>query len=141
MHHNRVRKVDARTRIITTVAGNGVWGNSRRRRAGDRRRGWPGRPASRSSPSRDGKVTIFIADYYNGRVRAVGPDGIIRDVSDEGRDAFGAPTRVAFAPRRGWLYVADSSQDRIVAARSSRGSRRTSRRPPPGAGRRRKVGG
>ena len=41
-------------------------------------------------------MTIFIADYYNGRVRAVGPDGIIRDVSDEGREAFGAPTRVAF---------------------------------------------
>ena len=57
-----------------------------------------------------GKVTIFIADYYNGHVRAVGPDGIIRDLSDEGREAFGAPTRVAFDPRRGWLYVADSSQ-------------------------------
>ena len=59
-------------------------------------------------------MTIFIADYYNGRVRAVGPDGIIRDVSDEGRVAFGAPTRVAYDPRRGWLYVADSSQDRVV---------------------------
>ena len=28
MHHNRVRKVDAKTHIITTVAGSGVWGNS-----------------------------------------------------------------------------------------------------------------
>ena len=49
--------------------------------------------------------------------RAVGPDGIIRDLSDEGRAVFGAPSRVAFAeagPRRGWLYVADSSQDKIV---------------------------
>src|SRR5205823_11095496 len=27
MHHQRVRKVDARTHIITTVAGNGRWGN------------------------------------------------------------------------------------------------------------------
>jgi len=64
-----------------------------------------------------GKVTLFIADYYNGHVRAVGPDGIIRDLSDEGREAFGAPTRVAFAasgPKRGWLYVADSSEDKIV---------------------------
>src|SRR5437763_1670172 len=26
MHHNRVRRVDARTHIITTVAGNGRWG-------------------------------------------------------------------------------------------------------------------
>ena len=48
-------------------------------------------------PEPGGKVTIFIADYYNGHVRAVGPDGIIRDLSDEGREAFGAPTRVAFA--------------------------------------------
>jgi hypothetical protein len=62
-----------------------------------------------------GGLTIFVADFYNEKVRAVGPDGIVRDVSDEGREAFGAPTRVAFAPRRGWLYVADSSRDRIVA--------------------------
>ena len=62
-------------------------------------------------------MTIFIADYYNGHVRAVGPDGIIRDLSDEGREAFGAPTRVAFAmggPKRNWLYVTDSSRDTIV---------------------------
>ena len=47
MHHNRVRKVDAKTHIITTVAGSGVWGNSgddgpataaRAGRAGRRRR-------------------------------------------------------------------------------------------------------
>ena len=52
MHHNRVRKVDARTHIITTVAGSGALGLLRRRRPGDRRRGSPGRPASRSCPSR-----------------------------------------------------------------------------------------
>jgi hypothetical protein len=68
-------------------------------------------------PEQDGKVTLFIADYYNGRVRAVGPDGVIRDLSGQGGAAFGAPSRVGFAsdgPRRGWLYVADSSQDKIV---------------------------
>jgi DNA-binding beta-propeller fold protein YncE len=115
MHHNRIRKVDARTQIITTVAGS-VWGYS-----GD------GGPASRARlagpagiavvPEPDGRVTIFVADYYNGHVRAIAPDGIIRDLSDEGRAVFGAPSRVAFAeggPRRGWLYVADSSQDKIV---------------------------
>ncbi len=47
-------------------------------------------------------------------VRAVGPDGVIRNVSDEGRVAFGAPSRVAFSPRKGWLYVADSSKDQLV---------------------------
>jgi len=116
MHHNRVRKVDATTRIITTVAGNGRWGT-----------GGDDGPATRAMlsgpagvavmPEPGGKVTIFIADFYNGHVRAVGPDGIIRDLSEEGRQAFGAPSRVAYAtagPRRGWLYVADSSNDRIV---------------------------
>ena len=96
MHHNRVRKVDAKTHIITTVAGNGALGLLRRRRSGDAGDGWPVRRASPSCPSRAARLTIFIADYYNGHVRAVGPDGIIRDVSDEGREAFGAPTRVAY---------------------------------------------
>ena len=31
-----------------------------------------------------------------------------------GSEAFGAPTRLAYDPRRGFLYVADSSQDRVV---------------------------
>ena len=116
MHHNRVRKVDAKTRIITTVAGNGTWGHS-----GD---DGPAVAAQLAGPAGiavatepGGKVTIFIADFYNGSVRAIGPDGILRDLTDEGREAFGAPTRVAFAasgPKRGWLYVADSSEDKVV---------------------------
>ena len=113
MHHNRVRKVDARTRVITTVAGNGVWGNS-----GDDGPAMEARLAGAAGiavvPEAGGKVTLFIADFYNGNVRAVGPDGIIRNISDEGHFAFGAPTRVAYAPRRGLLYVADSSTDRVV---------------------------
>jgi len=113
MHHQRIRHVDARTRLISTVAGSGHWGYS-----GD---DGPATEAKLAGPAGiavvsdgPGKVTLFIADYYNGRVRAVGPDGIIRNVSDSARDAFGAPTRVAFAPKEGWLYVADSSRDRLV---------------------------
>ncbi len=113
MHHQRVRKVDAKTRIITTVAGTGEWGYS-----GDDGPATQAKLAGPAGiavvPEGRGRVTLFIADYYNGRVRAVGPDGIIRDVSDEGRDAFGAPSRVAFAARKGWLYVADASRDQIV---------------------------
>jgi DNA-binding beta-propeller fold protein YncE len=114
MHHNRIRRVDAKTHIITSVAGNGSFGA-----AGDN---GAAKNASLAGPAgiaivpeaRD-QVTIFIADYYNGLVRMVGPDGIIRNVSDAGRVAFGAPTRVAFAPKSGWLYVADSSKDQLVA--------------------------
>ncbi|HEY6895005.1 MAG TPA: hypothetical protein VI258_12605, partial [Rhodanobacteraceae bacterium] len=115
MHHNRIRRVDAKTHVITTVAGSGAWGYS-----GDdgpatqARLAGPAGIAVVEDPPRSGKVSIFIADYYNGHVRAVGPDGIIRDLSDEGREAFGAPTRLAYAPRKGWLYVADSSTDRVV---------------------------
>jgi DNA-binding beta-propeller fold protein YncE len=113
MHHNRVRRVDAKTHIITTVAGSGIWGNSGDDdRATNARLAGPAGIAVVNEPG--GRVTIFIADFYNGHVRAVGPDGIIRDLSDEGREAFGAPTRVAYDPRRGFLYVADSSQDRVV---------------------------
>ena len=113
MHHNRVRKVDARTHIITTVAGTGAWGYS-----GD---DGPATSARLSGPAGvavidepGNAVTIFIADYYNGHVRAVDPDGIIRDLTDEGHEVFGAPTRLAYAPRRGFLYVADSLNDSIV---------------------------
>ncbi len=118
MHHQRVRKVDARTRLISTVAGNGQWGHS-----GD---DGPATEATLAGPAgiavvpgAAGAVTIFIADYYNGRVRAVGPDGTIRDVSG-GRQSFGLPTRVAYGSRGGWLYVADSSNDRVVVLNISR---------------------
>jgi GT2 family glycosyltransferase/sugar lactone lactonase YvrE len=117
MHHNRIRKVDAATRIITTVAGSGAFGAG-----GDDGPATSANlagPAGISlSPEPGGEVTIFIADYYNKMVRAVGPDGIMRNVSDEGRVAFGAPSRVAFAlggPRRRWLYVTDADDDRVVA--------------------------
>jgi GT2 family glycosyltransferase/sugar lactone lactonase YvrE len=116
MHHQRVRKVDARTRVITTVAGSGRWG-----RTGD---GGPATDASLAGPAgiavvpdAGGRLTLYIADYYNGRVRAVTPDGFINDVGSEGRVEFGAPTRVAYAPRRASLWIADSSLDRLVALR------------------------
>jgi DNA-binding beta-propeller fold protein YncE len=86
-------------------------------------------------PAAGGGVTIFIADFYNQRVRAVGPDGIIRNV-DDGGGAFGAPTRVAFAPKGSWLYVADSSNDRVVVLNIPRIAPnlvRARRAPPTGA--------
>jgi len=114
MQHNRIRKVDARTQIITTVAGNGMFGSG-----GD---SGPATAASLANPAgvalvEDslGRMTVFIADYYNGSIRAVGPDGIIRNVSEEGRVKFGAPSRVAFAPGTEWLYVADASNHQVVA--------------------------
>jgi sugar lactone lactonase YvrE len=114
MQHNRIRRVDARTQMITTVAGNGMFGSS-----GD---DGAATAASMANPAgvalvEDslGRMTVFIADYYNGSIRSVGPDGIMRNVSEEGRVKFGAPSRVAFAPGTEWLYVADASNHQVVA--------------------------
>ncbi len=114
MHHNRVRKVDAVTRIISTIAGTGMFGA-----AGD---DGPAAQASLAGPaglalveSAPGRLTIFIADSFNGAVRAVDVGGVMRNVSGEGRVKFGAPSRVAFAPGTQWLYVADSSNHQVVA--------------------------
>jgi sugar lactone lactonase YvrE len=113
MHHHRVRKVDAKTHVITTAAGNGKWGNT-----GD---DGPATQASLQGPAgiaimeeNARTLTIFIADFYDGTVRAVGPDGVMRSLTDEGRIAFGSPSRLAYAPRRRILYVADSAEDKIV---------------------------
>jgi len=135
MQHNRVRKVDAKTQIITTVAGDGVFGAG-----GD---GGPAIQASLANPAgvalvEDslGRLTIFIADYYNGTVRSVGPDGIMSNVSEEWRRKFGAPSRVAYAPGTEWLYVADASNHEIVALTippTSAGSRAAARGVLPGA--------
>jgi DNA-binding beta-propeller fold protein YncE len=68
---------------------------------------------------------VFIADYYNGLVRVVGPDGIIRNVSPDSSQIFGAPTRVAFDQKSRWLYVADASTDQVMVLnipKSTRGS-------------------
>jgi sugar lactone lactonase YvrE len=116
MHHQRVRKIDAATHVITTVAGSGQWGHT-----GD---GGPATAASLAGPAgiaivpdAAGRLTLYIADYYNARVRAVDPDGMIRDVGSENHVTFDAPTRVAFARQRASLWIADASLDRLVALR------------------------
>jgi sugar lactone lactonase YvrE len=120
MHHQRVRKVDAATRIISTMAGSGLWGYS-----GD---GGPAIEAALAGPAgidvvpdRGSGVTLYIADYYNGRVRVVDARGIIRDISSNGRLTFEAPSRVVFAARRGTLWIADSNGDKLVAYRVREG--------------------
>jgi DNA-binding beta-propeller fold protein YncE len=115
MHHNRVRRVDAATGVITTVAGDGGFGN-----APD---GLPATEASLAGPAGIALVPgapgapprLLIADSYNAAVRVVGEDGVMRRLVDGSQVAFGAPSRVAYAPRTGWLYVADSSEGRLVA--------------------------
>jgi serine/threonine-protein kinase len=115
MYHNRVRRVDAWAGVITTVVGTGVWGNPPDSVLATQ--AVLGGPAGIAVvPGADGsEPTIYVSDLYNGRVRAVGPDGVMRVVGKSAGVLFLSPTRLAFAPVRSWLYVADMGADRIVA--------------------------
>lgn len=81
-NNNRVRRVDARTNIITTVAGGGgpvngyeLYGNGSF--CGD---GGPATEACLNTPygvAVDSKGELYIADRYNNRIRKVDTHGII----------------------------------------------------------------
>lgn len=110
-HDNRVRRID-RAGIITTIAGNGTFGSQ-----GD---GGAATSASLAGPAGiaivpegDG-ISLYIADFYNGRVRVVHPSGVIEALRGSPPSQFGAPSRIAYNPR-GWLYVTDASRDVVTA--------------------------
>ena len=83
-YNHRIRKVNAKTGIITTVAGNGSKGFS-----GD---GGPATSARIKYPFSlyvDARGNIFIADTYNYRIRKVdGATGIITTVVGDGHKRF-----------------------------------------------------
>jgi serine/threonine protein kinase, bacterial len=118
-YENRIRRVDAATGTITTVAGTGAEGF-----------GGDGGPATRAviahphglAVSSDG--TMFIADTWNQRIRRVEPSGVITTVAGTGaegdggdsgpaaRAVFNDPVHVALGPD-GSLYVTDGSNNRV----------------------------
>ncbi|MFE3183070.1 NHL repeat-containing protein [Streptomyces violascens] len=119
--NHRIRKVDAKTQTIATVAGNGT-----RDFTGD---GGPAVDATFSSPrglAVDADGNLYIADYYNNAVRrvdakshvvtTVAGTGGVTAFSGDGEPAVKAglasPTAVA-VDGDGNLYVADSSNQRI----------------------------
>ena len=116
MGHHRVRVIDAATGVITTIAGDGD-----PRSAGD---GGPARAASLAGPaglalswSLKGQVTVFVAEYLGGSVRAITRGGDISTVGAPGR--FSAPSRLAYR-RGGWLYVVDD-KGAVTVVNVSRG--------------------
>ncbi len=115
---NRIRKVNS-SGIITTIAGNGVYGYG-----GD---GGPATEAQLSSPrgiAVDAAGNLYIADLENNRIRKVDPSGFINTIA--GNDNYGlmgdggpavnaqlaAPGDVAL-DTFGNLYIADSMANRI----------------------------
>jgi sugar lactone lactonase YvrE len=108
---HRVRRIDVRSGLISTVAGNGRPGFS-----GD---GGPAVEASLSEPQgvafdRDGR--LLIADMLNHRVRRLGADGTIATIAGRGDDGAaeeGAPALKARLGRPTAIAV-DAHGDLIV---------------------------
>jgi hypothetical protein len=118
--NNRVRKVDAGTGVITTVAGNGTAGFS-----GD---GAAATSATLKGPTGvvvDSAGNLYIADQANNRVRKVDAGtGVITTVAGNGTAGFsgdgGLATNAAmFSPTdltfdsAGNLYISDNANSRI----------------------------
>src|SRR5439155_449560 len=118
--NNRIRKVDAASGIITTVAGNGSFGF-----AGD---GGVATSASVSGPAGvavDAGGNLYIANYSTHRIRKVdAATGIITTVAGNGTISFAGdggaatnaslnyPASVALDASRN-LYIADPNNNRI----------------------------
>ena len=120
LKNDRIRRVDASTGIITTVAGNGEHGYS-----GD---GGPATEAMLASPiavTASPKGDLYIADHRNSRIRKVdAATSIITTVAGTGELGFhgdGDPaTQAAISLPRdvaldadGSLYIADGANNRI----------------------------
>ena len=126
MNH-RVRRVDARTGIITTIAGTG-----QARFSGD---GGPADRAALNEPAAlaiDAQGQLYIADQSNNRVRAVDlKTGIIRTVAGTGSAAYDGDGKPAtestlagpsgLAVTAGTLYIADTFNGRIRSVDLSTG--------------------
>jgi sugar lactone lactonase YvrE len=114
---NRIRKV-APDGYIMIVAGNGTRGF-----------GGDGGPATAAqlapaSIAVDSAGNLFIADYWNHRIRKVVPSGLITTIAGNGARGFGgdggpATSALLAAPKcvavdfAGNLYIADSGNNRI----------------------------
>jgi DNA-binding beta-propeller fold protein YncE len=117
-YNHRICKIDARTQVITTVAGTGEQGFG-----GD---GGPAIDAKLDQPygvvvDRDG--TVFFADRLNRRVRKVDRLGIITTLAGDGSGKYsgdGGPAAVAglaepngLALADGHMYITDVADHRV----------------------------
>jgi sugar lactone lactonase YvrE len=119
--NNRIRRVDAASGIITTVAGNGDKGFS----------GDGGRAVDAALNEPYGVVidragNLYIADRLNRRVRRVdAASGVITTLAGTGEAAYGGdggpaaqaglaePNGLAFGPGEALLYITDVADNRV----------------------------
>jgi sugar lactone lactonase YvrE len=123
--NERIRRIDGKTGVITTVAGNGQTQYCGNVACGD---GGPATSASLSGPqglALDSYDDIYIADTYDSRIRRVDAStGIITTVAGNGQYGFGVdgvlatlseltyPQAIAL-DSAGNLFVADTSMNAI----------------------------
>ncbi len=117
--NDRIRKVDAATSIVSTVAGDGMLGYG-----GD---GGPAALAQLRTPGGvavDAAGNLYIADTGSHRIRKVNPTGVISTAAGDGTEGYGGdggPAALAqlASPRgvavdaAGNLYIADWRSNRI----------------------------
>lgn len=95
--HNRVRKVEARTGIVTTVAAVDA-------------------PAGIALAAARNRVVVYVVDSRNGVVKVIQPGGSLTTL---GAPRLQSPTRLAYHPS-GWLYVKDTSPSGVTAVAAPR---------------------
>lgn len=127
-HNDRVRRVDASTGVITTVAGTGNGGYS-----GDGNQATSAQLNYPSGVVVDGSGDLYIAEYFNRRVRKVDAStGVITTVAgtgDAGYSGDGGPATSAqlrdpvgvAIDGSGNLYIADQSDERVRKVNASTG--------------------
>jgi sugar lactone lactonase YvrE len=126
----RIRRVDARTGNITTIAGNGEKGYS-----GD---GGPATQAALNEPYGvvlDRAGNVYIADRLNRRVRRIDTaTGVITTLAGNGVAAYSGdgepaekaglaePNGLAFGPGEALLYITDVADNRVRVVDMKNGS-------------------
>ena len=115
----RIRRIDALTDIITTVAGVGETGYS-----GDGGRATRARIGAVNAICFDGQGNMYLADSSNHAVRMVTPDGVITTIIGTGEAGYstdGTPAAEAqlngpngiAVTADGTLYVCDTNNNRV----------------------------
>ncbi len=116
--NHRIRKVDA-AGVITTIAGTGSGGFS-----GDGGAATAARLNQPASVALDGSGNIYIADWFNHRVRKVDAAGVITTIAGTGSGGFSGDGGAATAARlnqpasvaldgSGSLYISDRVNQRV----------------------------
>ena len=128
--NNLIRRVDAGTGVITTVAGDYAAAKADDGLGGFSGDGGAATSAQLNDPqgvALDGAGDLFVADTFNNAVREIGPDGVITTLVNSsavsGGESSGAvpsasrldtPGAVAVDPSTNLLYIADTRNSAVA---------------------------